>query len=139
MAYKVCFGCKKAFSNDKFYYNKITKTFSSCYCKKCHKNKSRIWRAKNRDKYRNYRLKFTYGVDANEYQKRYKNQNGCCAICQNPNLSGKWFNVDHDHKTGKVRGLLCDCCNWLLGNAKDNIGTLQRAVDYLEGVVPLHG
>jgi hypothetical protein len=56
-----------------------------------------------------------------------------CAICS-VHLSDvkKSFAVDHDHATGKVRGLLCDLCNRALGQFKDNIDNLKAAINYLE-------
>ena len=63
-------------------------------------------------------------------------QDGCCAICGQPQKDLKRkLALDHCHVTGRVRGLLCNNCNLLLGCAKDNVYRLQSAVDYLsEGV-----
>ena len=59
-----------------------------------------------------------------------KIQNHKCKIC--PNLiSIDTKEVDHDHKTGKVRGLLCHRCNLLLGLAKDDINILNNSIIYL--------
>jgi len=54
-----------------------------------------------------------------------------CAICGNPG-GKKRLCVDHDHVTGKIRGILCDNCNVGIGRLKDDIGLLYRAIDYLE-------
>jgi len=64
-----------------------------------------------------------------EYFEMLETQDGNCAICKAEQAS---LYVDHDHKTGKVRGLLCEQCNFLLGNAKDNVNILASAVKYLE-------
>jgi hypothetical protein len=77
-----------------------------------------------------------YGIDLNKYNELLISQNYKCAICQeNPNgwngQSGR-FDVDHDHKTGKVRGLLCSSCNTSLGKFKDDISILKRAINYLK-------
>lgn len=62
----------------------------------------------------------------------FLNQNGQCKICGIHQSSLKEnLTVDHDHSTGKVRGLLCRKCNLLLGNAKDEPSILQRAIVYL--------
>jgi hypothetical protein len=63
----------------------------------------------------------------------YEEQNGRCAICQKFPLSSKTFDlyVDHDHKTGKVRHLLCMKCNALLGMCNDDQGILLAALEYL--------
>ena len=54
-------------------------------------------------------------------------QGGVCALCRQRAPE----HVDHDHLTGRVRGLLCSCCNQALGNARDDVAILERAVDYL--------
>jgi len=60
-------------------------------------------------------------------------QNYKCAICltENPGGKGKFY-IDHCHTTGKNRGLLCSCCNILLGQAKESKETLMNAIKYLE-------
>ena len=63
-----------------------------------------------------------------------QNHDGKCDICRS-NTSGykkKSFNIDHDHKTGEVRGLLCHKCNLGLGNFNDNIELLNKAIAYLK-------
>lgn len=78
-----------------------------------------------------YQKKFRYGLSKEEYYRLYESQNNKCAIC---NIEEKEINklcVDHDHKTNIVRGLLCNNCNKLLGNAKDNTTILEKAIVYL--------
>jgi len=58
-----------------------------------------------------------------------REQGGICAICLQ--TSGKWH-LDHNHKTGKIRGILCHHCNTGLGNLKDDVAVLKRAIAYLE-------
>ncbi|HDY68067.1 MAG TPA: hypothetical protein ENH85_09770 [Candidatus Scalindua sp.] len=91
---------------------------------------------KNRDRLneqkRNHRLKVNYGITLEDYDKLYEKQNGVCAICSLPEVLMR-LQVDHDHKTGKVRGLLCLYCNNILGKAKDSIETLEKAIEYLKG------
>lgn len=71
-----------------------------------------------------------FGITLEDYDALLATQNGVCAICGLP-PNGKNLPVDHDHKTGKVRGLLCDRCNPMLGYAQDNMAILTRAIDYL--------
>ncbi len=59
-------------------------------------------------------------------------QNGVCAICSRLNLSGRRLAVDHDHATGKVRGLLCSRCNSAIGLARESLDVLKKTVLYLE-------
>lgn len=75
-----------------------------------------------------------YGIGEGDYDRMYAAQGGKCAICQRGKGKSKRLSVDHDHKTGKVRGLLCAACNrWLLGRcARDDVAVLQRAIEYLE-------
>ena len=78
---------------------------------------------------RNLMVKF--GITAAEYHSMLEAQNGVCAICLGVNKNGKRLSVDHNHETGKVRGLLCQRCNLCIGQFEEDQGTLLRAVDYL--------
>jgi hypothetical protein len=78
-------------------------------------------------------LKRYYGITFEEYNTILEGQGGICPICGiRPGEIKKAFAVDHDHETGKVRGILCDRCNLILGYSKDNILILERAINYLE-------
>lgn len=77
-----------------------------------------------------------YGLTPDGYEQLLLSQGGKCAVCttDKPNgPGGRYFFVDHDHATGKVRGLLCSNCNSILGHAKDSVQTLRRAISYLGG------
>ena len=65
-----------------------------------------------------------------DYQEMYHSQEGCCAICRKQ--QERAFDVDHNHATGEVRGLLCTNCNRMLGHAGDSAANLRAAADYLE-------
>ena len=72
-------------------------------------------------------------IDRVGYNLRFVEQKGCCAICDaHQSELPKSLVVDHDHATGEVRGLLCDHCNWALGNTQDKPARLRRAAEYLE-------
>lgn len=72
-----------------------------------------------------------YGITDERYAELFKQQNGRCAVCQNRPRTQR-LAVDHDHKTGEVRGLLCKRCNHdLLGGGHDDVEILWRAVGYL--------
>lgn len=73
----------------------------------------------------------TYGLHAGEYEAMYTSQGGVCAICQRANGRTRRLSVDHDHSTGRVRGLLCRPCNDMLGHCRDSVDMLSRAVAYL--------
>lgn len=73
-----------------------------------------------------------YGITLYDYEAMELRQNGVCAICgQPPKYPKTRLCVDHDHQTGKVRGLLCNECNVVLGAAKDSEVVLQKMIDYL--------
>lgn len=82
--------------------------------------------------YKNAQLKHAYGITLLEYDQILESQNGVCVICGGINADGRRLHVDHNHKTGKVRGLLCSKCNHGLGLFNDDIETLLGAVAYLE-------
>ena len=84
---------------------------------------------------RKFRLKTQYGLSLEQYQAMLTSQDDCCAICKTTVPGGrysKYFAVDHDHKTKKVRELLCGRCNTVLGHANDNQQLLQQMIEYLE-------
>lgn len=94
---------------------------AAAYCRSCQ-------RSYNREK----RLKHIYGLTWDEYELMLACQEDACFICgRRPRKAA--LAVDHDHKTGEVRGLLCKVCNHrLLGAAQESIEILQRAIDYLK-------
>lgn len=73
-----------------------------------------------------------HGISDHIYEAMIDNQNNQCDICKGPFDETRLTNIDHDHSNGKVRGILCRSCNWLLGNAGDNIHTLENAITYLK-------
>lgn len=76
------------------------------------------------------RLKKWFNITLEEYERILAFQGGVCAICKQPSKSGKALAVDHDHKTGEVRGLLCPMCNRAIAAFRDNIDRLENAVTY---------
>lgn len=73
-----------------------------------------------------------YGLTEASYQILLDQQNGRCAICLKLPTDNRKLSVDHDHETGKVRGLLCNPCNGSLGLFKEDLGLLMKATLYLE-------
>lgn len=73
-----------------------------------------------------------YGLTIDDFDRMLQEQNGKCAVCFGlPSGRHNQFHVDHDHKTGKVRGLLCHFCNAALGMVRDNSDTLAALIKYL--------
>jgi hypothetical protein len=80
-----------------------------------------------------YRLENEYGLTLTDYDAMFESQNGKCKICRiDQDQMVRRLCVDHCHSTGKIRGLLCDPCNRLLGQARDKIEVLESAINYLK-------
>jgi hypothetical protein len=77
------------------------------------------------------RLVHTYGITWDDYLALLVKQKGTCAICGDPPSSSRRLVVDHDHKTGSVRALLCHRCNAGLGQFRDTAWLLRAAAQYL--------
>ena len=93
------------------------------------------WRAKNLDRHNAARrrsvLRSKSGLTPEGYDALATAQNGACAIC-GCRSDTRALHVDHDHRTGKIRGLLCNNCNRCLGLLKDDVAVLRSAITYLE-------
>ena len=126
-------------------YVEFTKTRGEC--KECRKAINAEYRSKNRlemnrknnikvkEKYhsmtmeerRAFNRKRTYGISEEDYTILLEKCQGVCPICSS---TGPLV-IDHNHSTGKVRGLLCNTCNTGIGKLGDTAESLQRALDYL--------
>ena len=99
---------------------------------------SKRWRKANPEKYaaslRKHDLKRHYSLTPEQVKNIFTSQGYRCGACGSTSCgrrTGHWC-IDHDHKTGRVRGILCNGCNMALGHAKDNPATLRLLADYLE-------
>lgn len=88
---------------------------------------------KNKDRYRNDHFKKKYGITIYDVDQLAVLQDYKCAICfeSEDNLTRR-LAVDHCHKTGKIRGLLCTYCNTAIGKLKEDIDIMERAIAYVE-------
>lgn len=98
------------------------------------KHKARLTKA-SRDYQRKHALRIQLrrkGLTLEEYERVVAKQGETCAICGGP-PGGRWkkYNIDHCHKTGRMRGLLCKACNHAIGLFRDNPRLLKRAIAYL--------
>ena len=95
---------------------------------------SRIYRREHYEHYikhsREYALIRNYKITSKQYEQILKKQNYLCAICCQ-NSDKRKLSVDHDHETGKIRGLICRRCNVGLGMFKDSVLFLSEAIKYL--------
>ena len=128
---------KKTYFRDYYITNKqkidkYNKQWSKANRDKINK-RQRERRKNNHIKSKEYRLKYRFGITLEDYNQLFNNQQGCCAICGvHQSELQRALDIDHSHKTGEIRGLLCGACNLLLGNGKDNPEILRIAADYLE-------
>lgn len=96
--------------------------------------RAREWYAANPEKAREKQLKVRerrYGIDRTTYFAMIEEQSNQCKLCSKQGTETKPLVIDHCHRTGKVRGLLCNECNQALGLLKDQIETLKNAIEYL--------
>lgn len=131
---KLCNNCKQKKPLEDFY-NRGNNSYSS-YCKSCivvtNKARRKTGKITTKEQNRIHSLKSNYNLTKKEYDKLYNDQHGKCAICGIPETELKRnLCVDHDHKTGKIRGLLCTLCNQGLGSFKDNQSNIENALYYL--------
>jgi len=149
MPNKQCPKCKNILSEDKF--NKSNRRDGlQTYCRSCHnsiqrekynndpmakvKRQLRAGRRKSLkpEAQRRSELKRLYGITLEQYVEMFVKQNEVCAVCKNSCITKKSLSVDHDHETGKVRGLLCNRCNRALGMFMDDENILLSAAAYVK-------
>jgi hypothetical protein len=132
-AAKPCVLCRVVLPLTEFPRDRASADRKSNWCKKCQcarAARARITRP--RDLWSS-KLKQSYGLTADAYDALLVTQNNQCALClREASTLKRRLSVDHDHKTGKVRALLCSHCNLLLGHARDRADLLRKAASYLE-------
>jgi len=135
---RICSICKQEKPVEEFYFNGKARNHRSSYCKPCSRKISR-----GREKTSIERLRYKckhMGTTPEWFKKKFQDQNGLCAICRQPedhptkNGSGimRSLAIDHNHSTGKVRGLLCCKCNQSLHRLEKFPGWAESAVEYLK-------
>lgn len=106
-------------------------------CYNCQNKRLKVYREKNRDRIKNnsykYNIKSRYNLSMNEYENMKKSQNNLCKICngKNKKTTRDRLCIDHCHKTGKIRGLICDSCNNGIARFNEDISILKNAIKYL--------
>jgi hypothetical protein len=93
--------------------------------------RSKEWNKKNKERHRHNQLQLKFGITLDEYNRMHQAQEGLCAICKQPETTGRALAVDHNHTTNKVRALLCVRCNNGIGQLQENPAILFRAIEYL--------
>ncbi len=138
-----CRGCDKLKPLDYFPKNKSCTNGRERTCRICGPGKrNKRWRKnkghRHTSKIRRSTLIKAYGISPEAYDGMAKEQNDVCKICGNPETRKGCYTkrprklaVDHDHSTGRIRGLLCSNCNSALGFAGDNTWILGRMISYI--------
>ena len=138
---KWCSECKTIKPLDEFFRNSNSPDKKQVFCKTCSITTHRNWYIRTRKQDQLHSLKTRlkkHGLSIDDYNRIKSEQNSACAICKRPeekkNKSGipMVLAIDHCHKTGKVRGLLCGTCNGALGWIGDDLEFLERAISYLK-------
>jgi hypothetical protein len=130
---KICSACRNDLPLNAFNKNRAFKDGLANQCRDCLNESRRKWREAHPDRHKARHVKNRYGIALDEYEAMAQRANGKCPICKEPPPPPfKAFDLDHDHETGKVRGLLCRPCNLALGGARDNPTILRALADYIE-------
>lgn len=129
---KLCSRCKLWKTRDQYTQDRNTLDGVCTYCKECRKiiRKEDYERNKKRNAARSRRKR--YGITASQFALIKGRQGEACAICLNPFLDKKDTHLDHCHKTGQIRGILCAKCNTSIGRFNDDPEILSRAATYLK-------
>jgi hypothetical protein len=141
---KRCSRCKQV-KPEKYFYRCRTRNRYLSHCKKCqlrenrkkyrenpqyYKDQSKQWRDSHAAHVRGIALKTLYGISLEHYEALLEKQKGRCLVCGT--IPERRLHIDHCHKSGKIRGLLCHHCNAGLGLFKDSIPLLRSAIGYLQ-------
>ena len=118
-----------------FYRGKTSKNGLLGVCKVCNNKRTVAYYQTDKGKLvsRKAQLKVVYGITTKDWDEMYSRQRGCCAICEiHQSKLKRRLQVDHNHNTGKVRGLLCPRCNVKLVVIEDK-EFLEKSKIYLIG------
>lgn len=125
---RVCTSCGVFKPLTEFHINKHSFYGREPSCKECRLKHRREFVLAFPERRRDSDLKTKYGISNTDYEAMYTRQEGKCWICHK---ELKVLNVDHDHTTGAVRGLLCNSCNRMIGFAEESFDILVSAIAYL--------
>lgn len=122
-----CSDCAVDKPVEEFPRNRNSRTGRGSYCKPCHNARTRANIRRLHGDTRHYHYRQRYGIGRDEVQALKESQGGLCAVC----CQREATQVDHDHRTGKVRGILCLNCNAGIGALGDDPRLIYQAIDYL--------
>jgi hypothetical protein len=127
---RYCPSCQQVLPIEDFVRNRHTKSGVGAYCKPCQRAKVAESVKRRHGTTRHYHLKRRYGLGADDVLAMLEEQGHACLVCRRQ-LAVETAHVDHDHATGRVRGILCFGCNGGMGQFKDDPEVLVRAARYL--------
>jgi hypothetical protein len=144
---KRCNRCNQEKTKNDFFLNSKRSDGLQTYCKPCHLEYGReryanpeafkrrkmnkdIYKQRRKQSSRKWYLKSTHNITEEQYDKLFNKGAGECWICKKSTEYS--LNVDHNHATGQIRGLLCGKCNRALGLFQDNKNIMKAAIKYLE-------
>lgn len=143
MQTKRCPRCEETKPTTSFFNNRSTKDGLHSYCKKCFSTYTKDYAQRHPEMYLAAARKHHYkklarkhGMTSEELEALYEEADGKCQICGEDETARRGkrvrrLNLDHCHRTGKVRGLLCSDCNRGIGMFRDDAARLQSAIQYL--------
>jgi hypothetical protein len=126
---KRCKPCWSAYMNE---YNRAYRA------REVYKTQQKRYRTQNSERHKFYKVFKKYGITADDYSRMMDEQDGVCKICgqeessRHQNGGVKKLAIDHCHATGKVRGLLCERCNQVLGRLRDDSDIARGMATYLD-------
>ena len=119
-----CTKCCKDLTEEEFYKDKYSSRGYKWKCKVCYPRRNSI-------QARRSQLKYLYNITPEDCEFMFRAQQGLCKICHEPSLARN-LDVDHNHTTGQVRGLLCNRCNKVIGLLEEDSDLLSKAIEYLK-------
>lgn len=146
MKLKSCARCKKSLPLSKFFKDNQKSSKLTSLCKSCMmiyrakyvrnniekiRKYGRDYNFKDKDRAKNWKLKFDHGITLDVFKEMLIKQNNKCSICKRSFTNKVKPCVDHNHETKKIRDLLCPSCNFLLGNCNESTLVLKKAINYL--------
>lgn len=127
-----CQRCERLLPPSAFNHDLKNKDGLNSHCRECRSAANKASYSTQAAEFAIRHLRRTYGLEPEAFNARVQAQGNACAICGNDMGQGKGRHVDHCHKTGRVRAILCHHCNCALGHAKDDPSLLRAMADYIE-------
>jgi hypothetical protein len=144
--FKVCSKCGAEKPSSYFYSRKTSKDGLSSWCRQCTQDDHKEWKKRNRGKVRKQKREwrrrsdptkrfdsfFRYGVTKEWYDTKLAEQGGGCVLCGIKESGKNRFHIDHDHRTGCNRGILCALCNHTIERLESVEDWAAKAQQYLD-------